>query len=100
MNTVAKKRAATRKVVAIRATAEERRIIALAARREQRSINSFMLHAALDAAQGAPSRRRTPEEVQAAIDRAQALMRPYRKPGESLVDKVIAERRAEAEREG
>jgi RHH-type rel operon transcriptional repressor/antitoxin RelB len=42
---------------------------------------------------------RTPEEVQAAIQRAQELMRPYRQPGRSLVDELLAERRAEAARE-
>jgi RHH-type rel operon transcriptional repressor/antitoxin RelB len=44
-------------------------------------------------------RRRTPAEVQAAIHRAQELMRPYREPGRSLVDELLAERRAEAARE-
>ena len=63
-------------------------------------MNSFVLSAALEAA-GAKSapRRRTPEEVQAAIQRAQELMRPYRQPGRSLVDELLAERRAEASRE-
>jgi hypothetical protein len=37
--------------------------------------------------------------VQAAIQRAQELMRPYRQPGRSLVDELLAERRAEASRE-
>src|ERR1017187_1927475 len=44
-------------------------------------------------------RRRTPAEVQAAIHRAQELMRSYREPGRSLVDELLAERRAEAARE-
>ena len=42
------------------------------------------------------TRRRTPEEVRAAIERATELMRPYRQPGRSLVDELLTERRAEA----
>jgi len=99
MSLLADKSAPVRKVLAIRATADERRIITLAAKREQRSVSSFMLRAALDAAQGKSHRVRTPEEVQAALTRAQELMRPHREAGHSLVDELIAERRAEAERE-
>ncbi len=71
-----------------------------AAARQNRSVSSFVLTAALEAAraESAP-RRRTPEEVQAAIQRAQELMRPYRESGRSLVDELLAERRAEAARE-
>jgi hypothetical protein len=90
-----------RKPLGVRATPEEHERISEAARRERRSVNSFVLRAALqaaEAAEGAP-RRRTPEEVQAAIHRAQELMRPYREPGRSLVDELLAERRAEASRE-
>ncbi len=89
-----------RKPLGVRATPEEHERITEAARRERRSVNSFVLSAALEAAEGkgAP-RRRTPEEVQAAIQRAQELMRPYRESGRSLVDELLAERRAEAARE-
>ena len=89
-----------RKPLGVRATPEEHERIVQAARRERRSVNSFVLSAALEAAeaQGAP-RRRTPEEVQAAIQRAQELMHPYRESGRSLVDELLAERRAEAARE-
>ncbi len=90
-----------RKPLGVRATPEEHAVITQAARREHRSVNSFVLRAALQAAETGRvgTRRRTPEEVQAAIDKAQALMRLHRKSGESLVDQVIAERRAEAARE-
>jgi len=88
-----------RKPLGVRATPEEHEIITKAAQREHRSVNSFVLRAALDAAQGKGHRMRTPEEVQAALTRAQALMRPYREAGHSLVDELIAERRVEAERE-
>jgi succinate dehydrogenase/fumarate reductase flavoprotein subunit len=89
-----------RKPLGARATPEEHEQITQAARREHRSVNSFVLRAALQAAEtGSAPRRRTPEEVQAAIQRAQELMRPYRQPGRSLVDELLAERRAEASRE-
>ena len=92
--------ATIRKPLGVRATPEEHERITEAARREHRSVNNFVLRAALQAADTAstPSRR-TPEEVQAAIQRAQELMRPYRQPGRSLVDELLAERRAEAARE-
>jgi Protein of unknown function (DUF1778) len=89
-----------RKPLGVRVTPEEHERITLAAQREHRSVNSFVLSAALQAAEaGNATRRRTPEEVQAAIQRAQELMRPYRQPGRSLVDELLAERRAEAARE-
>lgn len=89
----------TRKPLGIRATPKEHAIITRAAAREGRSVNSFVLRAALGAAKEETRPARTPAEVQAAVERAQALMRKYRKPGESLVDQLIAERRAEAARE-
>jgi len=92
--------ARTRKPLGVRATPEEHERILQAARRERRSVNSFVLSAALQAADNRDApRRRTAEEVQAAIQRAQELMRPYRQPGRSLVDELLAERRAEAARE-
>ncbi|QMV18567.1 DUF1778 domain-containing protein [Granulicella sp. 5B5] len=91
--------ATLRKPLGIRATPEEHELITRAAQREHRSVNSFVLQAALNAARGGSSRLRTPEEVQVALTRAQALMRPYREAGHSLVDELISERRAEAERE-
>ena len=91
-----------RKPLGVRATPEQHRILTDAAAREHRSVSSFVLSAALRAAQSDDSsvrRIRTPEEVQAAIGRAQDLMRPYREAGHSLVDELIAERRAEAAHE-
>jgi len=91
--------ATARKPLGVRATPEQHRLITEAAKRSHRSVSSFVLAAALEVAQGGSARTRSPEEVQAAIDRAQALMRRHRQPGQSLVDQVIAERRAEAARE-
>ena len=83
----------------VRVTPEQYRVIAEAAARDHRSVAHFVLAAALNAATTeaeATRRIRTPESVQAAITRAQELMRPYREAGRSLVDELIAERRAEA----
>ncbi len=74
-----------------------------AAQREHRSINNFVLQAAMQAAavpqSGGAGLRRTQAEMDAAVAEAQELMRKYRTPGRSLVDELIAERRAEAGRE-
>jgi vacuolar-type H+-ATPase subunit H len=92
--------ATIRKPLGVRATPEQHRVLTEAATKANRSVSSFVLIAALQAASsGNTPRRRTPEEVQAAIQRAQELMRPYRQPGHSLVDELLAERRAEASRE-
>lgn len=93
--------ATLRKPLGIRATTEEHERITLAAQREHRSVNSFVLNAALRAAksQDEPSMRmKTPEEIDAALRHAQQLMRPFRQAGQSMVDELIAERRAEAAR--
>jgi bifunctional DNA-binding transcriptional regulator/antitoxin component of YhaV-PrlF toxin-antitoxin module len=39
------------------------------------------------------------DSIDARIDRMQAIAAKYKKPGESVVDEFIAEKRAEAERE-
>jgi hypothetical protein len=89
-----------RKPLGIRATPKEHKLITQAAKREHRSVNSFVLSAALNAAQSkSASSMRTPEEVDAALRHAQELMRPFRQAGHSMVDELIAERRAEAARE-
>jgi uncharacterized protein (DUF1778 family) len=84
-----------RKPLGVRVTADQHRVIAAAASRANRSVSSFVLQAALEAAQ-ATERKRTHEEVLASIERAQALMRKHRHPGESLVDEAIAQSRSAA----
>ncbi len=105
MSTLSAKPESSRKVLAIRATEEERQILMLAAKREHRSLSSFVLRTALDAAQPATATltrdrsRRTPESIEAALKNAQDIMAKYRKPGHSLVDEFLAAKRAEAARE-
>ena len=106
MSTLTAKPESARKVLAIRATEEERRILMLAAKREHRSLSSFVLRTALDAAQqpsllgmGGDRSVRTRKSVDAAALRLQEALSKYRKPGHSYVDEFIAEKRAEAARE-
>lgn len=88
-----------RKPLGVRATPEQHQLLKEAAEREHRSVASFVLNAALREAKSVqPPRQRTREEVDAAIRRAQEMMKKLVPPGRSLVDEVIAERRAEAAR--
>lgn len=87
----------------VRATEEQHRLIADAAKLEHRSINSFVLRAAIAAAEtvrdSAPRRRRTQAEIEAIVHEAQEKMKLANPQGRSLVDELIAERRKEAARE-
>lgn len=91
-----------KKPLGIRATPEQHRVILEAAEREHRSMNSFVLHAALrEAAESrmATARpKRSRAELEALAREAQALMRRANPTGRSLVDELIAERREEAAR--
>jgi uncharacterized protein (DUF1778 family) len=98
MSTLTNKPESARKVLAIRATEEERRVLMLAAKGERRSLSSFVLQSALEAAQVRTGRVRTQESVDAALTHAQELMRPYRERGLSLLEELYAERREEASR--
>ncbi len=89
-----------RKPLGVRATADQHHLLTEAAKREHRSVASFVLNAALkEAAQGEARPSKTPQEILQLVHDAQALMKPYRESGRSLVDELIAERRAEAARE-
>jgi len=93
--------ATLRKPLGIRATAEERERIALAAQRERRSVNSFVLHAALQAAetqlQPKAKPKRSREEIQAILaDLRNAVQEKVGKDRDLLAE-FLAERRAEAE---
>ena len=90
-----------RKPLGVRATPEQHRILTEAAKREHRSVSSFVLQAALRAVaeQREAGRPRTLEERDAGLQEIQTEMRKFRVPGRSLVDELIAERRAESARE-
>jgi uncharacterized protein (DUF1778 family) len=92
-----------KKPLGVRVTAEQHKLIAEAARLEHRSINSFVLQAAVKAAesvrQAAPRPKRTIEEIRETARLAQEMVRQANPTGRSLVDELIAERRQEAMRE-
>jgi hypothetical protein len=93
--------ATLRKPLGIRATPEERERIAMAAQREHRSVNSFVLQAALQAAETRPvaKPRRTPEEIKAILDDFRAAVRLVVPKDRDILAEFLADRRAEAERE-
>ncbi len=87
----------TRKPIGVRATPKERAIIRRAAAREGRSVNSFVLGAALRAAEKEASRtRRSPEEVMKIVRAAQEEVRRANPQRRNLVDELIQQRRREA----
>jgi uncharacterized protein (DUF1778 family) len=90
----------TRKPLGVRATPKEHALIRRAAAREGRSINSFVLHAALEAAENQSSRpRRTPEEIRAILNGFRAAIQPAVSPNQDILAEFLADRRAEAVRE-
>jgi hypothetical protein len=91
----------TRKPLGVRATPEQHRLLTEAAAREHRSVSNFVLQAALEAAEKyVPSPPKfTEEETLERIRHAQALFRQSNLYERDLVAELIAERRAEAQRE-
>jgi uncharacterized protein (DUF1778 family) len=90
----------TRKPLGIRATPKEHATITRAAAREGRSVNSFVLSAALEAAHRQSLRaRRTPEQVRAILEGFRATVREVVPPNRNILTEFLAERRAEAARE-
>jgi hypothetical protein len=90
----------TRKPLGIRATPKEHAVITRAAACEGRSVNSFVLRAALQAAESEkPRPRRNPEEVMRIVRAAQAEIRKANPEGRNLLDELIQERRQEAANE-
>ena len=84
-----------KKPLGVRVTPEQHKAISEAAKREHRSVNSFVLNAALRAVE-ATRPKPLQKEIDAAISRAQEAMRRANPEGRSLVDELIAERRAAA----
>ena len=88
------------KPLGVRATPDQRRILKEAAGREHRSVSSFVLQAALTAAQmDRPLQRRSPDEVRSILDAFRKEVHAANPTGRDLVAELIAERRAEAARE-
>jgi hypothetical protein len=88
---------ADRKLMGVRVTPEQREKIADAARREQRSVSSFVVRAALDAADGVQrTQKKSREEVRAILQAARAEVREANPDNRSLLDELTSERRKEA----
>lgn len=86
-----------RKPLGIRATPREHALIRKAAAKEGRSVNSFVLHAALEAAQELPhTKRRSQEEVRAIIQAAQKAVKEANPTNRDLLAEFLSERRADA----
>jgi hypothetical protein len=92
--------APARKPLGVRATAEQHRILTEAAAREHRSVSSYVLSAALKAAEtkGLPPPRYTEEEAVAIVREAQEMFRKSSASGRDLLEELFAERRADAAR--
>ncbi|MDP9038528.1 MAG: DUF1778 domain-containing protein [Acidobacteriota bacterium] len=88
-----------RKPLGVRVSPEEHAIIRRAAEREHRSINNFVLRAALKAAQeDQPKPRKSREEVLAIIHDAQQEVRSANPNGRDILQELFDERRKEAAR--
>jgi len=86
----------TPKPLEVQVTVEQQQTIAEAAEREQRSVSSFVLNAALKAAENARRPKRSQAEIDEIILQAQEAMRRANPTGRSIVDELTAERRAAA----
>ncbi len=90
-----------RKPLGVRATPTEHRLLTEAAQREHRSVSSFVLRAALQAAEAqAPLKpKRSREEIMAIVKAAQEEFQAADPTGRDILQELIDERRAEAARE-
>jgi len=92
--------ATLRKPLGIRATPEEHERITQAAQREHRSVNSFVLRAALQAAEApSPAKpRRSREEIMAILKAAREEVQAHNPDNRDLLAELVAERREAAAR--
>jgi len=89
-----------RKPLGVRATPGQHKVLTQAAARANRSVSSFVLSAALEAASAQASKpRRSLEEVRAIVEAAREEVRKHNPSKHDLSKELIAERRAEAGRE-
>ncbi len=90
--------ATARKPLGIRATPAQHRVLTEAAAREQRSLNSFVLRAALQVAESqTPLKpKHTPEELMAIFRAAREEVQAHNPANRDILEEFLAERRAEA----
>jgi len=93
--------ATLRKPLGVRATPAEHELITRAAQREHRSVNSFVLRAALQAAGGQqPTKvKRSREEIKAILRAAREAVQAANPTNRDILAEFLAERRAEADSE-
>src|ERR1700744_3873097 len=94
----AKKAAVKRKPLGVRVTPEQHRILTQAAQRQHRSLSSFVVQAAMQAAQGHGETRprKSLEEIKAILDAARAEVRASIPSDRDILEEFLAERRREA----
>ncbi len=87
-----------KKPLGIRATAKEHDLIKEAALREHRSVNSFVLRAALQAAKAQPAvkPKRSRKEIKDILRAAREAVQAANPTGRDILADFLAERRAEA----
>jgi hypothetical protein len=86
-----------RKPLGVRATPEQHRVLTEAAGRQHRSVSSFVLTAALNAAEGQPAKpRKSREEIKAILRAAREEVQAANTENRDILEEFLAERRAEA----
>jgi hypothetical protein len=89
-----------RRPLGVRATPEQHRVLTEAAARENRSVSSFVLTAALRAAENQTARpKRSREEIRAILEAAREEVRNAVPADRDILEEFLTERRAEAARE-
>jgi uncharacterized protein (DUF1778 family) len=89
-----------RKPLGVRATPEQHRLLTEAAARQHRPVSSFVLSAALEAAEGVMEKpKRSREEIKAIFEAAREAVREANPTNRDILAEFLAERRAEAARE-
>lgn len=91
---------AVRKPLSVRATPEQHRVLADAAAKQHRSLNSFVLNAALETARNIQIKpKRSREEIMAIVQAARDEVSAANPTNRDLLAEYLAERRTEAANE-
>jgi len=89
--------ATLRKPLGVRATPDQHRVLTEAAARQNRSVSSFVLTAALEAAGNISAKpRKSREEIKAILQAAREAVREANPTNRDILEEFLAERRAEA----
>ena len=95
-----KLQSSVRKPLGVRVTPDQHRLLTEAAGREHRSVSSFVLRAALQAAEGVlPKPKRSRDEVEVLVRAACEEIQAVNPTNRDLLAELLAERRREAAHE-